>query len=210
MSRIGTADTRSMAHDSELDRLTAMLGQCLGRIDESAYRVQQVGDGDDGAALESLLEEEMATLNELVTGVVDAIEPSEQCEVRPILAREVDACLAKVGMPIVVRMQLAPKLGPVRCAGIQLASAMQRALALATGRMRAGDELAIHARDEGETVVVEFECNGGKRDRNVHQRAITLCEFVAGFGGHCKVDVDEQKRLLIALELPKTTVFGDR
>jgi hypothetical protein len=210
MSRIGTADTRSMAHDSELDRLTAMLGQCLGRIDESAYRVQQVGDGADGAALESLLEEEMATLNELVTGVVDAIEPSEQCEVRPILAREVDACLAKVGMPIVVRMQLAPKLGPVRCAGNQLASAMQRALALATGRMRAGDELAIHARDEGETVVVEFECNGGKRDRNVHQRAITLCEFVAGFGGHCKVDVDEQKRLLIALELPKTTVFGDR
>lgn len=210
MSRIGTADTRSMAHDSELDRLTAMLGQCLGRIDEGAYRVQQAGDSDDVGALESLLEQETATLNELVTGIVDAVEPSEQCEVRPILAREVDACLAKVGTPIVVRMQLAPKLGPVRCAGNQLASATQRALALATGRMRAGDELAIHARDEGETVVVEFECNGGKRDRNVQQRATTLCEFVAGFGGHCKVDVDGQKRLLIALELPKTIVFGDR
>ncbi len=210
MSRIGTADTRSMAHDSELDRLTAMLGHCLGRIDEGAFRVQQIGDGDDVEAIESLLEQEMATLNELVTDVVDAVETTEQCEVRPILGREVDACIAKVGVPIVVRMQLAAKIGPVRCAGTQLASALQRALALATGRMRAGDELAIHARDEGGTVVVEFECNGGKRDRNVQQRATTLCEFVAGLGGNCKVDADENKRLLIALELPKSIVVGDR
>jgi hypothetical protein len=110
-------------------------------------------------------------------------------------------------MPIVVRMRVPAKLGVVRCAGKHAASAIQRALALATGRMRAGDELTIGARDEGGLVVIEFECNGGKNDRNVRQRATTLCEFVADIGGNCRIDVDEQKRLLIALELPKTPVF---
>ncbi len=198
-----------MAHDSELDRLTAMLGQCLGRIDESAFRVQQLGD-DDPTAIEALLEQETATLQELMTGIVDAVETTEECEVRPIVTRAVDACIAEVGMPIVVRMQLANFLSPARCGGQQLASATRRALALATGRMRSGDELAISAREEADTLVIEFECAGGKRDRNMQQRATTLCEFVAGFGGNCRIDVDDQKRLLIALELPKATVRDDR
>lgn len=208
MSRIGTADTSDMAHDSELDRLTAMLGQCLGRIDEGAFRVQQIGD-DDPAAIEALLEQETATLQELVTGVVDAVEPSEQCDARPIIVRAVDACVAEVGMPIVVRMQVANGMTPARCAGSHLDSAIRRALALAASRMRSGDELAISAREEADTLVVELECAGGKRDRNMRQRATTLCEFVDGFGGNCRVDVDGRNRLLIALELPKAVVRDD-
>jgi len=209
MSRIGTADTWGMARDSELDRLTAMLEQCLGRIDEGAFRVQQLSDGDDVSAIESLLEQETATLNDLADVVVGAVETTDRCEVRPILDREVDSCVAKIGVPIVVRMQFAAGLGPVRCAGTQLASSLRRSLALATGRMRAGDELAIHARDEGGAVVVEFECKGARRDRNLQQRATTLCEFVASLGGNCKVAVDEAGSLLVALELPKSIVVGD-
>jgi hypothetical protein len=34
-----------MKRDRELDRLTTLLGQCLGRIDEQAYRLQH--DDDD-------------------------------------------------------------------------------------------------------------------------------------------------------------------
>lgn len=210
MSRIGTADTRSMAHDSELDRLTAMLGQCLGRIDEGAFRVQQLGDLDDPTAVEALLEQETATLQELVVGIVDEVENTDSCEVRPVLEQAVSACLTDVGIPIVARMQIASSLPPVRCAAAQLAGAAQRALKLATSRMGAGDEMALSARNDAESIVVELECTGSRRDRNMQQRATTLCEFVAGFGGHCTVQVDDRQRLVIVLELPKAAVCDDR
>ena len=63
-----------MKRDRELDRLTTLLGQCLGRIDEQAYRLQRVDDdaedcADDGVA--DVLENEAARLQELVGSLLE-------------------------------------------------------------------------------------------------------------------------------------------
>ena len=38
------------SRDRDLDRITELLGQCLGRIDEHAYRLQEAGDDPVDAA----------------------------------------------------------------------------------------------------------------------------------------------------------------
>ena len=143
-----------MKRDRELDRLTTLLGQCLGRIDEQAYRLQQVDDEaedctDDGVA--DVLENEAARLQELVGSLLERADAPEQSDLDEVVHASVRGCMQELGSPIVVR-----------------------------------------------------------HDRNLQDRAQTLCEFVTSFRGTCRVAYDEQQNLLIVLELPLALAIDER
>jgi hypothetical protein len=56
--------------DPDLDELTALVGRCLGRIDEQAFRLQQLGDMDERVFLVTdLLENEATELQDLLTSL---------------------------------------------------------------------------------------------------------------------------------------------
>ncbi len=199
-----------MKREPNLDHLTTLLGQCLGRIDERAFQIQQLGDDQQDDDLADVLENEAATLQELVGSLVERCNAPEHCDLNRVVANAVTSCLQELGTPIVVRQRLAQELPGIACTPGQLAYAVQRALVIAAGRLDAGGELIITTRCDDDGVVLELESRGGNRDRHLRQRAETLCEFVAGFRGNCQVDLDGQDNLLIAIELPQTLVIEDR
>lgn len=202
-----------MKRDLELDRLTTLLGQCLGRIDEQAYRLQQVDDEaedytDDGVA--DVLETEAARLQELVSSLLERADAPEQSDLDDVVHASVRGCMQELGSPIVVRQRLAGELPPVACTPGQLAYAVQRALVLATSRLDVGGELRVTTRREDDCAVLELEGQGTRNDRNLQERAQTLCEFVSSFRGTCRVAYDEQQNLLIVLELPLALAIDER
>jgi len=199
-----------MAREPNLDHLTSLLGQCLGRIDERAYRLQQLGDDDPDLDVQELLEQEAATLQDLVGSLLDDGDTTEQSDLNRIVGQSVAACLRELDAAILVRERLAPNLPAVGCGPSQLAYAAQRALVIAAGRLDAGGELIVTTRREEDSVLLELESRGGRRDRHLQERALTLCEFVAGFRGNCHIDLDDRDNLLVVIELPQVPVLDDR
>jgi hypothetical protein len=196
-----------MAHEPDLDRLTTLLGQCLGRIDERAYRLQ-CGDDDDELDGEHVLEQEASTLQELVDALVDGLDAPQQCDVGRIVRSAVDGCIAELDGAVSVRVRIATDLPPVGCAPSRLAHAVQRALVIAAGRLDRGGELVATVRRDGPGAVLELESRGRAADGHLQHRVQTLCEFVAALGGNCRVDADQRGDLLLALELPPAALHG--
>ena len=192
-----------------LDHLATLLGQCLGRIDERAFRLQELGD-DEIEGDEEVLEQEAATLQELVGSLVERCESHVQCDLNPIVEQSAVACVEELGAPIVLRLRLANDLPPIGCNAGQLAYAIQRALVIGAGRLDTGGELIVTTRRDDDSVVLELESQGGTRDRHLHARSLTLCEFVAALRGHCRIDVQGRDTLLVVIELPLVPVFDDR
>lgn len=199
-----------MEHDPNLDRLTTLFGQCLGRIDERAFRLQQLAEDEQDDDLGDVLEQEAATLQELVGSLVDRYLSPEQCDLNSIVDSSVGACLQELDTPILVRQRLSPDLPAIACTPGQLAYAVQRALVIAAGRLQPGGELVVATRRDGDGIVLELDSHGGERDRHLRQRAETLCEFVASFHGHCQVEHDDRDHLLVVIELPATLALDDR
>jgi len=198
-----------MARDRNLDHLTTLLGQCLGRIDERAYQLQQLADDDSDLDPHDVLEGEAATLQELIGGVIENCAPTEHADVARIVTRAISACLQELGTPVVVKQQLAAGLPLVACNPGQLTFAVQRALVIAAGRLEVGGELVVTTRADGESVVLEIESRGGSRDRHLQERAETLCEFVAAFHGNCRVELPESGHVLVAIDLPTASAIDD-
>ncbi len=201
-----------MAHrETDLDRITTLLGQCLGRIDEQAFRLQQTEDDSNDVDLDvaAVLENEAAQLQELVGSVIETNERLEQADLNRIVDRAVRECVAELGVPIVVRQRLAKDLPPIACGPGQLAFAVQRAVMLGLGRIDAGGEIIVTTRRDGDAAMFELECTGRGRDRHLRERTTTLCEFVAGFRGNCRIDADDRGALLLALELPTALSIDD-
>jgi hypothetical protein len=198
-----------MNRQSDLDHLTTLLGQCLGRIDERAFRLQELGDDEVTEDADEVLEQEAATLQELVGSLVDRCETPVQCELNPIVEKSAVACIEELGAPIVLRLRLANDLPPIGCNAGQIAYAIQRALVIAAGRLDVGGELIVTTRRDDDGVVLELESHGGSRDRHLQERSLTLCEFVASMRGHCRVDVHGRKTLLVVLELPQVPAFDE-
>ena len=194
--------------ETDLDRITTLLGQCLGRIDEQAYRLQRDEDGDDFVG--DVLEQEAAMLQELVGTLVEANARIEYSDLNRVVVQSVRDCVAELGVPVVVSQVLAPDLPRIACGPGQLAFAVQRAVMLALARADESGDIRVTTRREGEQVVFELESHGRGRDRHLHERTATLCEFVAGLDGHCRIDCDDQGSLLIALELPAALAIDDR
>jgi hypothetical protein len=200
-----------MSREPNLEHLTTLLGQCLGRIDERAFQLQRLADDDDGELdIDDVLEQEAATLQELVGSLVDRMDAPESCDVNTIVVRSLDACLHELDTRILARRCLADELPAVGCSPSQLAFAVQRALVIATGRLEAGGEVIVTTRLDGDDVVLELESRGGRRDRHLRERTLTLCEFVASFRGHCHIDLDDRDTLLVVLELPHALSIDER
>lgn len=194
--------------ETDLERITTLLGQCLGRIDEQAFRLQRADDENQDLDGDTL-EQEAATLQELVGSLVESHAQAEQADLNRIVDRAVRDCVAELGVPVVTRLRLAPSLPPIACGPGQLAFAVQRAVMLALGRIDAGGEIVVTTRRDGEAVLFELECQGHGRDRHLQERSLSLCEFVAGFAGNCRIDADERGQLLLALELPASLAVDD-
>lgn len=200
-----------MARQSNLDHLTTLLGQCLGRIDESAFRLQQLGEDDEDLEAAAVFEQEATSLQELVGSLVDSQDAPEHCELNRIVEQSVAACVEELGMPILLRLRLTRELPAIGCTPSHIAYAVQRALVIAAGRLEASGELIVTTREgEDQRVLLELESRGGRRDRHLHERSLTLCEFVASFRGHCHIDDDGRDNLLVVIELPQALALDDR
>ena len=211
MSANATVDTAHMTREPDLDRLTTLLGQCLGRIDEQAFRLQRQGDEEDeDQQIGDVLEDEAARLQELVGTLLEQEQTREQCDLNQLVSSALTACVAELGVPLLVRQRLAPQLPTIACRPGQIAYAVQRAFVIAAGRLGAGDELLVTTREEHGQVMLEIESRGGERDDQLDRRVQTLCEFVAALHGNCRVAHDERANLLLVLELPQHVVIDDR
>ena len=188
--------------EPDLDRITTLLGQCLGRIDEQAFRLQRMADEDEDFLAVDVLENEAATLQELVGTLMETVAVPDDADLNSVVEQTVQACLAEVDMPVVVRQRLAAALPRIACAPGQLAFAVQRSLMIGLGRLEPGDEILLATRRTEDGVVFEMESRGSGRDRHLQERTATLLEFVAGFQGRCSIEADDQGTLLLALELP--------
>ena len=208
MPVMSTADSRAvMKREPDLDRLTTLLGQCLGRIDEQAYRLQRDDDPDEDTG--DVLEQEAATLQELIGTMLEQGDAPEQADLNRVVGDVVATCLREIDVPVVIRQRLQPDLPPIACSPGQLTFAVQRAVVLAADRMCAGDELRITTRRDLEQVVLELEGPAAPRDRHLQARSQTLCEFLVAMRGHCRVDADDQGNLLVVLELPTALAIDD-
>lgn len=189
--------------ETDVDRITALLGQCLGRIDEQAFRMQQVGEGGEDFVAAETFEDAAATLQELIGSLMSATaKPEPDALVEPIVRRALQQVVDELGVPITSRDRFEPNLPKAACTPGQLAFSVQRALMLAVSGIQPGGELQVGARFEAGRVVLEFEsvCPGGVA--HLVARAETLCEFVQDYDGTCRVDSDGRGHILIALEVP--------
>jgi len=198
--------------DPELDELQRLLGDCLGRIDEEAFRLIDGNDLDDGEATAEVLEDATERLQRVVDSILVASEQvhDDHADLDHTVERCVAAALAAAPVPLVVRTLLAGNLPRVACSPGQLAHAVQRALALATHHAGRGGELRITTRLDRDDVLFELACRCGDGDPHLQDRALTLRAFVAQFHGRCDVSVDGTGDLCLLLELPTALELDDR
>lgn len=195
--------------ERNLDRITSLLGQCLGRIDAHAYRIQELDEVDETLLTAEQIDTETAELQELVGSLLDNVVDGDESDLNRIVDQAVRSCIAAVEMPFVVRQRLAPDLPSIACGPGQLTFAVQRALGIGIGHLEPGGEIVITTRRDDDRVVFEMESRGTEGDRHLHDRAATLCEFVASFAGRCRVESDDHGTLLLALELPMALAADD-
>jgi hypothetical protein len=199
--------------DPDLEELTLLLGQCLGRIDEQAFRLQATADGDSAVdEIGDALEDEAARLQLLIESLLESAGPAtdDQANLNRTVLRAIDSTLKELGFPLVVRQRLDDELPKVAWRPGQLAYAVQRALLLAVGHAGCGGEVRIGTRGEGGTVLLELEAHGCNQSRHLRERAVTLRDFVQEGRGTCRVEVDGHGVLLLVMELPAATALDDR
>lgn len=187
--------------EPDLDQLTTLLGRCLGRIEEQAFRLQRDDDADDDPAIGDALDDETSMLQELMESLLESTT-SDHADLNATIERAVQSCLGEVDVPLVVRQRLAQGLPKVACTPGQLAFAVQRALVLGLGRLEPGDEVVLTTRRDDGAVLFELESFGRQDDRHLRDRTETLAEFVSGFLGNCRVQARDEHTLLLVLELP--------
>jgi len=197
---------REINRENDLEHITTLLGQCLGRIDEQAYRLQRSDEeGEDYEACDAL-EREAALLQELVSSAVQQANRDEDADLNRIVDHSVRNCAAAFEFPVVVRMNLGTNLPRIACSPAQLAFAVQRALVLVLGSIDNGGEISIATRREREHVWLELESGDVIDDSHVCERGTTLVEFVEGFSGDCRVDSDGRGTCLVAMQLPAALI----
>jgi len=190
------------ARERNLDRITSLLGQCLGRIDEHAFRIQALDDTDTTVLTAEQIDNETAELQDLVGSLLENVVDEDEAELNHIVDQAVRSCVAAVEMPVVVRQRLARDLPRVACGPGQLTFAVQRAIGIAMHDLEPGGEIVVTTRRENDHVVFELESHGRTNDRHLQERATTLCDFVEGLNGRCSAQCDEHGTLLVAIEMP--------
>ena len=189
------------SNDSDLDKLTLLMGQCLGRIDEEAFRLQEKGEDVDFDTADRL-EDETGMLHELVESMLDVEMNSDETNVNQIVARVAESCLQELTVPIVLRQTLTAESSMVVAPAAMVNVAVQRAMALAVKPLGPGDELRLTTRLDCGSVLFEIESLGSHPDSNAGDRVETLREFVEELGGTCQMRQDAED-LFLVLELPQ-------
>ncbi|HEB52065.1 MAG TPA: hypothetical protein ENI87_02295 [bacterium] len=192
------------SHDRkrDLDKLTRLLGQCLGRIDEEANRL--VDDGEDvDFDTADRLEDDTETLQRLVDELLVAEAEDDGADLNQIVAQAAESCLQELNVPVVLRKNLTVDAATIATPRPLAAVAVQRALALVMEHLEPGDELSLVTRVETDTAVVEIECSADHTDSHAQERSATLQEFVTDFGGRCLVRSENERGLFLVLELPR-------
>ena len=187
--------------DSDLGKLTSLMGQCLGRIDEEAFRLQERGEDVDFDTADRL-EGETGMLHELVESMLDVEMNSDETNVNQIVARIAESCLQELTVPIVLRQTLTTESTLVVAPAAMVNVAVQRAMALAVKPLGPGDELRLTTRLDCGSVLFEIESLGSHPDSNAGDRVETLREFVEELGGTCQMRQDAED-LFLVLELPQ-------
>ncbi len=187
--------------DSDLGKLTSLMGQCLGRIDEEAFRLQEKGEDVDFDTADRL-EDETGMLHELVESMLDVEMNSDETNVNQIVARVAESCLQELTVPIVLRQTLTAESSMVVAPAAMVNVAVQRAMALAVKPLGPGDELRLTTRLDCGSVLFEIESLGSHPDSNAGDRVETLREFVEELGGTCQMRQDAED-LFLVLELPQ-------
>ena len=187
--------------DLDLDKLTTLLQQCLARIDEEAYRLQEDGEDSDYERGDRL-EDEAATLQELIDSLLVVDLGRDEAVLNDVVTRVTDSCLQEFDVPIVLRTDLCVEASDVAAPASLVAVAVQRAVVLGMAPLQPGDELNLTTRVEHDAAVFEVESLGSQPDRTDAERAETLREFVESLGGQCAARSDGNN-LYLVLELPR-------
>ena len=186
------------SRDPDIDRLTELLGKCLGRIDEEAFRLQN-DDADFDAA--DRIDDETAQLQEIVESLVEAADVCDEAVLDDVVADTVDRCLQDAGKPIMMRRKLGCSGTHVACSASMVAVSVQRALTLTLETMSAGDELCVTTRTEGDQVLVEIRSDDAAGN-NLNERGETLRDFVGETGGNCALGSNQGQGVFLVLEWP--------
>lgn len=187
------------SRDSDLDRLSSLLGQCLGRIDEEAFRLQQDDLDFDQA---ERLEDQTAELQGLIDSLLVVDMGSEEANLNDVVSRVAASCLQELNIPIVLRQSLTTDSTLVAAEASLVTVAVQRAMVLLVEPLGPGDELALTTRLESGSVVFEIESHGSQPDCSLDERGETLREFLQGFGGNCQLRSEQLNHYLV-IELPQ-------
>lgn len=201
-----------MESDLELDRLTQLLRQCLGRIDAAAFRCQTDGGDIEPEACIEQLGLETVQLQELMASLLDAaarMPESQAADLNQIVHRALQQNLQHCTTPVVLRSRLGTRLPNVGCTASQVSHAVQRALQLGIGHAGHGGVVEVFTRRDEDVVVFELQAEG-HGTAETRSRAATLAEFVASWGGRCRIERSEAGLLLLLLELPTVSVPDDR
>lgn len=201
-----------MESELELDRLTQLLRQCLGRIDAAAFRCQTDGGDIEPEARIEQLGLDTIQLQELVASLVDAaakVPETLAADLNQIVHRALQQNLQHCTTPVVLRSRLATGLPHVGCTHSQMTHAVQRALQLGIGHAGHGGVVEVFTRRDQDVVVFELQAEG-HGTAETRTRAATLAEFVASWGGRCRIERSEAGMLLLMLELPSVSVLDDR
>lgn len=192
-----------MAHrETDLDHLTTLLGQCLGRIDERAYQLQRSRDDEEDFEASDVLERETALLQELISSVLEHSIEQVDADLNEVVRHTLQGCVAEFAQPVVVRTRYGDGLPRVACAPGQLSYAVQRALMLLFASLEPGGELLVDTRADGDGVLLEVESHGVGGGSHIGERSATLADFVADLGGSCCCDNDGRGASMIAMQLP--------
>lgn len=199
--RIADSTGAMASNNSDLDRLTSLLGQCLGRIEEEAGELQKNGE-DVGFDTADRLEDETGALQELIESMLVVEMDSDETDFNQVVAKVAETFLQELAVPIVLRQILTSESAQVAVPAELVNVAVQRAMALAVAPLGPGDELRLCTRVASGSVLFEIESLGSHPEDNAGDRAETLREFVEDLGGACQVRREAQD-LFLVLELPQ-------
>lgn len=202
MSGRCTADsTGAMAPNDDLDKLTSLLGQCLGRIDDEALHLHEKGEDVDFGTGDRL-EDETGILQELVESMLVVEMESDETNINQVVAHVAESCLQELTVPIVMRQILTTESAQVAAPAALVNVAVQRAMVLAVAPLGPGDELRLSTRVDSGSVLFEIESLGSQPNGITSDRGETLREFVEELGGTCQMRRDGQD-LFLMIELPQ-------
>jgi len=187
------------SRDSDLDRLSSLLGQCLGRIDEEAYRLQRDETDFDQA---ERLEDQTAELQGLIDSLLVVDMGADEVELNDVVSRVAESFLQQLNVPIVLRQSLTTESTLVAAEASLVNVAVQRAMVLAVEPLGPGDELALTTRIESGSVVFEIESHGSQSECSLDERGETLRDFLQGFGGNCQLRTENLDHFMV-IELPQ-------